>query len=258
MSTPSMLKEQCKALKLGTVPRVYTDIAFNNSEQYLTELFTAELRAREQNRIRQVLKRAAFPQTKTLNDFDWRDITLPPKTSIDDLTSLSFISKKECLICMGTVGSGKTHLVTALGILACLAGKEVRFFRTADLANRLLEHNAKGTLGRFTRELEKCDLLILDELGFVPLHRHGAELLFNVVASCYEKRSVAVTTNLKFGEWNTVLNDNRLTAALIDRLVHHAHVLAFSGSSWRLRHALSNLRDTDLSTEQCSKEGETE
>jgi len=140
----AMLKEQCKALRLGAVPRVYADVTFDSHEQYLTELFTAELQARKENRIRQVLKRAAFPQTKTLKDFDWQEISLPAKTSPDDLASLSFIDRKECLVCMGTVGSGKTHLVIALGIQACLAGKEVRFFRTADLANRLLEHNAQG------------------------------------------------------------------------------------------------------------------
>src|SRR5690606_8809552 len=114
-------------------------------------------------------------------------------------------------------------------------------FRTADLASRLLERHAAGTLTRFMRELARCDLLILDELGFVPLHRHGAELLFNVIADSYERRSVIVTTNLEFGQWNTVLADDRLTAALIDRLVHHAHVLGFSGESYRLRHALSQL-----------------
>jgi len=148
----------------------------------------------------------------------------------------------------GSVGSVRWHtrptsLVTASGIQACLEGKEVRFFRTADLANRLLEENAAGTLGRFLRELARCDLLILDELGFVPLHRHAAEFLFTVVADCYEERTVAVTTNLEFGQWNTVLGDNRLTAALIDRLVHHAHILAFSGESYRLRHAPSQLGD---------------
>lgn len=239
----ALLKEQCRTLKLGAVPRVYTQIAYTNKEQFLTELFGAELQARQESRIRRALKRAGFPQTKTLDTFEWDGITLPANSAREELTDLSFIERKECLICMGAVGTGKTHLVTALGIQACLEGKEVRFFRTADLANRLLEENAAGTLGRFLRELARCDLLILDELGFVPLHRHAAELLFTVVADCYEQRSVAVTTNLEFGQWNTVLGDNRLTAALIDRLVHHAHILAFSGESYRLRHALSQLGD---------------
>jgi DNA replication protein DnaC len=241
----STLNEQCKVLKLGTVPRIYVRVAYSNNEQFPTELFAEELKAREENRIRRVLHRAAFPQTKNLDSFEWTGVTLPNKTTQEELANLSFIDKKECLICMGAVGTGKTHLVTALGMRACMAGKEVRFFRTTELAGRLLENHAKGTLGRFMGELEKCDLLILDELGFVPLHRHGAELLFNVVASCYERHSVAVTTNLEFGQWNTVFGDNKLTAALIDRLVHHAHVLAFSGQSYRLRHALSQMAESE-------------
>jgi len=131
--------------------------------------------------------------------------------------------------------------VIALGLKAALSGKEVRFFQTGDLANRLLEKTAKGTLGSFTRDLESCDLLIVDELGFLPLRRHAAEPLFEAIANRYERRSVAITTNLEFGQWNTVINDNRLTAALIDRFIHHGHVLAFTSESYRLRNAISQL-----------------
>lgn len=239
----SLLQEQCKALKLGSVSRIYPQIALQSKEQFLTDLFAGELDAREASRNRRRLRRAGFPQTKTLDEFSWGNIVLPSHTAREYLTSLDFIEAKESLICMGGVGTGKTHLVIALGLKAAMSGKEVRFFQTADLANRLLERNAKGTLGSFTRDLESCDLLIVDELGFLPLHRHAAELLFQVIANCYERRSVAITTNLEFGHWNTVINDNRLTAALIDRLVHHGHVLAFTGESYRLRHALSQLSD---------------
>src|SRR5690606_26883407 len=128
--------------------------------------------------IRRALKRAGFEQTKTLDTFEWDVVTLPAKTTPEMLTELDFIERKECVILMGDVGLGKTHLATALGIQACMQGKNVRFFRTADLASRLLEKHAAGTLTRFMRELAKCDLLILDELGYVPLHRHGAEMLF--------------------------------------------------------------------------------
>lgn len=235
----SRLQEQCRALKLGHVYRIYRTVPFREREQFLAEVFAAELAARQENRTRRALKRAGFTQRKTLDTFEWQGITLPAHTTREQLTELSFLDRCENLILVGAVGTGKTHLATALGIQACLAGKEVRFFRTAELANRLLDHHAAGTLGRVLREIERAQLLILDELGFVPLHRHGAELLFNVIAGCYERRSVIVTTNLEFGQWNTVLADNRLTAALIDRLVHHAHILAFSGESYRLRHALS-------------------
>jgi len=237
----ALLKEQCKALKLGNVVAAYARIPYENKEQFLSSVFAAEIEARTENRIRRALKRAGFEQTKTLDTFEWDVVTLPAKTTPEMLTELDFIERKECVILMGDVGLGKTHLATALGIQACMQGKNVRFFRTADLASRLLEKHAAGTLTRFMRELAKCDLLILDELGYVPLHRHGAEMLFNVVADCYERRSVIVTTNLEFGQWNTVLADNRLTTALIDRLVHHAHVLGFTGESYWLRHALSEL-----------------
>jgi len=223
--TDSLLQEQCKMLKLGSVSQTYNEIPFESREQFLTDLFAEELRNREKNRHRRRLKRAGFPQTKTLEEFSWDNIILPPQTTIEHLTELRFIDEKESLICMGGVGTGKTHLVIALGLKAVLSGKEVRFFQTVDLANRLLEKNAKGTLGSFIRDLESCDLLIVDELGFLPLHRHAAELLFQVIASCYERRSVAITTNLEFGQWNTVINDSRLTAALIDRLVHHGMCL---------------------------------
>lgn len=241
----SLLTGQCKALKLGSVSRIYSQIAFETREQFLTDLFAQELRIREDNRNRRRLRKAGFPRAKSLEEFSWQNVVLPPKTRREHLTELAFIDAKESLICMGGVGTGKTHLVIALGLKAVLNGKEVRFFQAVDLANRLLEKNAKGTLGSFTRELESCDLLIVDELGFLPLHRHAAELLFQVIANCYERRSVAITTNLDFGQWNTVINDNRLTAALIDRLVHHGHVLAFTGESYRLRHALSQLHPTD-------------
>lgn len=236
-----LLKEQCKALKLGGVLSAYARLPFESKEQFLTAVFAAELEARKENRIRRSLKRAGFEQTKTLDAFEWDAVTLPAKTTPQMLTELDFIERTECLILMGEPGLGKTHLATALGITACMQGKSVRFFRTADLASRLLAKHAAGSLPRYMRELAQCDLLILDELGYVPLPRHGAEMLFNVVADCYERRSVIVTTNLEFGQWNTVLADNRLTSAMIDRLVHHAHILGFSGESYRLRHALSEL-----------------
>ena len=166
--TDSLLQKQCKMLKLGSVSQTYNEIPFESREQFLTDLFAEELRNREKNRNRRRLKRAGFPQTKTLKEFSWDNIILPPQTTIEHLTELRFIDEKESLICMGGVGTGKTHLVIALGLKAVLSGKEVRFFQTVDLANRLLEKNAKGTLGSLIRDLESCDLLIVDELGFLP------------------------------------------------------------------------------------------
>ncbi|WP_235918968.1 IS21-like element helper ATPase IstB [Heliomicrobium undosum] len=156
---------------------------------------------------------------------------------------LDFLSRKENVLMLGAVGTGKTHLSIALGIEACRQGKPVRFYRVADLVSLLQQKHAEGRLQRFRQELMKCELLILDELGYVPFHQTGAELLFHVVADCYEQQSVIVTSNLEFGQWNSIFGDTRLTAALVDRLVHHAHILTFAGESYRLRHALSTKKN---------------
>jgi DNA replication protein DnaC len=237
----SLLKEQCKALKLAHIPSIYLEITYHDREQYLTDLFAAELEARRANRVRHLIKKAGFPAHKTLEDFDWKPVTLPASTTITDLTELTFIERHENVLALGAVGTGKTHLAIALGIRACMEGRSVRFYRCLDLVNALLESHRQGRLRRLMAELEKVDLIIIDELGFVPLLREGAELLFNVVAQAYERQSIIVTSNLQFGQWNTVLGDNRLTAALIDRLVHHAHILAFEGESYRLQRALSAI-----------------
>ncbi|MBE0467559.1 MAG: ATP-binding protein [Candidatus Desulforudis sp.] len=201
---------------------------------------------RRQNRIKRLLKKASFINLKTLEDFDFQTVTVPESTSVAALTDLLFLEKKQNVLMLGAVGTGKTHLATALGVKACLQGTSVRFFRAVDLANTLLEKHKNDTLARYMRELRRCELLILDEVGFVPLHRDGAELFFNVIADCYERRSVIVTSNLEFGQWTSVFGDTRLTAALVDRLVHHAHILAFTGESYRLRRALAGTGQNKL------------
>ncbi len=141
---------------------------------------------------------------------------------------------------LGSPGTGKTHLATALGLKACEHGYQVKFFRVADLVGLLEEALKQGNLTRIKKQIEACDLLILDELGYVPFQKQGAELLFHIIADCYEQKSVIVTSNLEFGQWNRIFGDNRLTSALVDRLVHHAHIIAFTGESYRLRNALSS------------------
>lgn len=239
---PQLLKQQCKALKLAHVPVAYLDITYVDREQYLTALFQAELEARQANKVKRLIKKAGFPSRKLLQDFCWDPVILPENTTPENLTELGFLERSENLLALGAVGTGKTHLAIALGIRACTEGNTVRFYRCLDLANVLLEKNRQGTLGRFMAQLKTANLIIIDELGFVPLSREGAELLFNVIAQAYEHQSLIVTSNLQFGQWNTVLGDNRQTAALIDRLVHHAHIFAFEGESYRMKTALSNMR----------------
>lgn len=240
------LVEQCKALKLANVPHIYRDLPFNEPEQYLTALFDEELKARRNKRIDRLIKTAGFANFKSLEDFDWSPVTLPDTSSKTDLVELKFIERCENIIAVGAVGTGKTFLATALGLRAYTKNKLVRFYRCLDLANTLLEYHRQGHVKRMMAQLGKAQLLIIDELGFVPLHRDGAELLFNVIAQAYEKQSIIITSNLQFGQWNSVLGDNRLTAAMIDRLVHHAHILAFTGESFRLKQALSGIGNTGV------------
>lgn len=247
------LVEQCKALKLANVPLIYQDLPFNDPEQYLTALFAEEIKCRRLRRTDRLIKSAGFINTKSLEDFDWSPVTLPETSSKTDLVELKFIERCENVIAVGAVGTGKTFLATALGLRACTKDKLVRFYRCLDLANTLLESHRQGRLKKIMAQLGKADLLIIDELGFVPLHRDGAELLFNVVAQAYEKQSIIITSNLQFGQWNSVLGDNRLTAAMIDRLIHHAHILAFTGESFRLKQALSGIKNTKTKDEEVEK-----
>lgn len=145
----------------------------------------------------------------------------------------------ENLILYGGVGTGKTYLATLISLNAIHSfGKKVKFFIVVSLANKLIEANQNGSLPRLIKQLEKLDLLILDELGYIPLHKEGAELLFQVISMCYENKSLVITTNLQFGQWNHVFGDLILTEAVIDRLIHHSHLLLFSGESFRYKESL--------------------
>ena len=209
----------------------------------MKELLELELREREVNRINRMVKTAGFQVIKTLEDFVWnRNIELPSGLTQEYMVELDFLKGKENLIFLGSVGTGKTHLATAIALKACQQGRHVRFFTAASLANLLLERNNKGTLNAFLGTLRKAELLVIDEIGFVPLHKDAAELLFQVISDCYERKSLIITSNLEFSQWNTVFGDNRLTAALIDRLIHHSHIVVFSGESYRLTQSMHRQR----------------
>ena len=152
-----------------------------------------------------------------------------------------FIEKKENLILYGPVGTGKTHMATAVGVAACNRGKKVKFYRTAALVNELIDAKTKGNLSKFLKQLEKADLLICDEWGYVPLDRVGAQLLFEVISECYERKSVIINTNIEFSRWVNVFYDEQMTGAIIDRLLHHCHLLLFPGQSNRLRESALNI-----------------
>lgn len=143
---------------------------------------------------------------------------------------------------MGAVGTGKTHLATAVALGLCGQGRRVRFFTATGLANILQEKHQRGLLTGFMTSLRKVELLVLDEIGFITLHKEAAELLFQVVSDCYEQKSLIITSNLEFSHWNTVFGDNKLTAALVDRLIHHSHIIVFSGPGHRLEESLRRQR----------------
>lgn len=240
---PEQIEQYMRTLKLGGMAKGWQSVDFQNPEQYVRELLELELREREVNRINRMVKTAGFQVIKTLEDFIWsQTIELPAGLTRAYMEGLQFLPRKENLIFLGSVGTGKTHLATAIALKACQAGHRVRFFTAASLANLLLERNNKGTLNSFLANLKRVELVVVDEIGFVPLHKDAAELLFQVISDCYERRSLIITSNLEFSQWNTVFGDNRLTAALIDRLIHHSHIVIFSGESYRLAQSMNRQR----------------
>lgn len=233
------LRFLCRRLKLGHVAQAAARVKAKGFDTYLLDVLNEECRGREQSRLKKLLKKADFSHVKTLEEYSFDSITFPGSCSEETLTSLAFLERSENVLMLGAVGTGKTHLAIALGFQACKLGKETRFFRVADLINKLQERHGNGTLAAFLRGLRKADLVILDEVGYVPFHKTGSELLFNLISDCYEKRSIIVTSNLEFGRWNSIFGDTHMTQALVDRLVHHAHILGFIGESYRLRQAMS-------------------
>lgn len=239
------LEKQLKSLKLSGIIKNWQSIIYKNNEQFLTDLFDSELQEREANRINRFIKTANFPVIKELNKFIWsKNIDIPVSISQDEIEQLNFLEKKENLIFLGSVGTGKTHLATALAFKGCHYGKQVRFFTAASLSNLLIDKSQKGQLNSFITSLKRLEMIVIDEVGFVPLHKDAAELLFQVISDCYERKSLIVTSNLEFSQWNTIFGDNRLTAALIDRLIHHSHILVFSGESFRLTESMKKVRSS--------------
>ena len=237
------IEQLMRQVKLGGMAKGWRSVPYENTEQYVTDLLTLELQEREANRINRMVKTAGFRVMKTLDDFVWNSaIERPGGLPQEYMTDLQVLAPKENLIFMGSVGTGKTHLATAIALKACQEGRRVRFFTAAELANILLEKNTKGTLNNYLGTLKKVELVVIDEIGFVPLHKDAAELLFQVISDCYERKSLIITSNLEFSQWNTVFGDSRLTAALVDRLIHHSHIVIFSGESYRLTQSLNRQR----------------
>jgi DNA replication protein DnaC len=231
-----------RALKMPGLARVFEALARQareehwGFEEYLHEVLAAEQTSRHDSAVRHRLREAHFPETKTLDTFDFATADGVNAVQIGELARGDWIGRAENIIFAGPIGTGKTHLAIALGVEAARQRRRVLFYCAADLVRALLEARDQRELGRLHRRLQHVDLLIVDELGFVPFDRPGGELLFNLLTARYERRSVVVTTNLAFAEWVKVFaGDEKLTTALLDRLAHHATVIPTRGKSYRMR-----------------------
>ena len=199
-----------------------------------------EVEAKEERRIQRLIKQAKFSSRKTLEMFEWHNqILVQDDQTKEQLTSLDFIQHNQNVVCIGAPGTGKTHLASALGYKACQEGIETRFWRVSDLVIELEKAWKENQLERFKKKFNRVQLIILDEMGYVPFNKNGSELLFQLISDWYETKSIIITSNLEFSSWNKVFIDPRLTSALVDRLIHHAHILTFTGESYRLKNALS-------------------
>ena len=242
---------QTRALKLPGVARTFEALARQARdahwphEDYLHEVLTAEQASRHESVIRQRLREARFPEVKTLDSFDFTTADGVSATQIHTLARGEWVTAPENLIFAGPIGTGKTHLAIALGVEATKQKRRVLFARAADLVRQLIEARDTRELTRLQQRLLRVDVLIVDELGFVPFDRIGGELLFNLITDRYERRATVVTTNLAFAEWVTVFaGDEKLTTALLDRLAHHAVVITTKGKSYRMR----KRRDPETTT----------
>jgi len=238
----SRLRDLCKEFRVGNLQDLTGEVEFSDPDQYLTDLLELALKKRRSRKADRLIKQAGFPVAKTLEDYDFSPVTFPESIDKEALSSLDFIDRKENVLMVGSVGTGKTHLATALGIKACMQGKRVAFYRAGELTNKLLEKHEDGEEKKLMGKIEKADLFILDELGYIPFTKKGSQLLFSVITKSYEHQSIIVTSNLEFGRWNEVFGDEHLTAALLDRVIHHGHILSFSGESFRFKEAMANRK----------------
>lgn len=226
----------CKRLRLSkNIVEMSDKIQADSHQEYLLKLLQSEITHREKTRKDKLLKKAGFYTIKTFESFRFDEVTLPGGITPEYLRECQFLANKSNIVMYGNVGTGKTHLSIALGVEACKRGLEVRFFRTSALVNKLAELKKAGTLSVFLRNLSKADLLICDEWGYVPLDRVGAQLLFEVISERYERKSVIINTNIEFSRWVNVFYDEQMTGAIIDRILHHCHLLLFPGQSNRMR-----------------------
>ena len=256
-ATPQvLLGHHLKALKLPTFVREYDKVARQCAAEgvdhvrYLLRLAELEMIDREQRLVERRIRAARFPAVKSLDSYDFTALPSLNKALVLELARCEYLARRENVIALGNAGTGKTHIALGLGLAACQKGLAVGFTTAAALVHELIEARDEKRLLRLQRQLAACTLLIIDELGYVPLSPTGAELLFEVFSQRYERGSVIVTSNLPFDEWTSVFGSERLTGALLDRLTHHVHILEMNGESYRLRQSKHRRRSPSSDASQ--------
>lgn len=239
-----LLEHYLKTLKMPSILREHRKMAAVCQAEgadyatYLLRLIEQEIHDREQRAAERRLKSASFPVVKTLDSFRFDAQPSINQPLVRELARGEFVKERENVLLIGNSGTGKTHLATALAFAACQMGFKVRFFGVTGLVTQLLERREERQLDRFFKQLDRLDLLVLDELGYVPFSKPGAELLFEVISRAYERTSLIVTSNLPFESWTEVMGSQRLAGALLDRLTHRVHILEANGESFRLKDSM--------------------
>jgi DNA replication protein DnaC len=235
-----LLSHYLKTLKLPTFQREYQKLARLcategvDHVEYLTRLAEREMIERDRRKVERRIKAARFPVVKSLDSFDFAAIPKLNKMQVLELARCEWIERRENVIALGPSGTGKTHVALGLGLAACQKGLSVGFTTAASLVSEMMEARDERRLLRFQKQMAAYQLLIIDELGFVPLSKTGAELLFELISQRYERGATLITSNLPFDEWTETLGSERLTGALLDRITHHVNILEMNGDSYRL------------------------
>lgn len=258
-----LLAHHLRQLKLPTVLREYEKVAHEAARdgqdhiRYLLRLVELELIDRERRMVERRIRAARFPAVKSFDTFDFAAVPSLNKPLVLELARCEYVVARENIIAVGNSGTGKTHACLALGLAACQRGFSVAFTTAAGLVHQLMEARDEKRLLRLQAQLSAVKLLIVDELGYVPLSQTGAELLFEVFSQRHERASTIVTSNLPFDEWTSIFGNQRLTGALLDRLTHHVHILEMNGESYRLRQSKARRRMAPTPIDETSVDAET-